>query len=168
MTSSWIWIAATTFSMICPTVTATESSRREKTCAECAALAKVEREAKLEVLKENPDFASKSATAAKIITDMARKSPKLDETRVSSIVSIYRVLVPKDPVAAVVNLTFPVINTNREAFDAKIATLPKAESTLLMEAITKASLTVSLESGAKGATPTPPPAGTPGVNGDYE
>lgn len=133
-----------------------------KSCPECLALAKLEKQIRADVLKENPAYAPKSLAAAKIITDMARKNPTLDEVRIKSVVGIYRVLAPKE--IAIVNLTFPVINTNREAIEAEIAALPKAESTLLMEAIDEASKSVSLESGAKGASPTPPPAGTPGVN----
>lgn len=136
-----------------------------KSCAECVELANIEKKAKLQMLKPSVDFAPLCLQAAKVIVDMSKKTPQFDEARIESMVSIFKVLVPKDPGHSLLNLTAPVILANREAIDAKLATLTKEESTYLTAAIDDA-----MKDPPKGVdetttttgSPTPVPAGLPG------
>ncbi|MES2963122.1 MAG: hypothetical protein V4760_04470 [Bdellovibrionota bacterium] len=140
------------------------SSRETKTCSICAPLKAIEKRVSRESLKPNPDFAPMSTDAAKIIVDHSRKHSTLNDVEAGAVVGVYRALVTKDPVRAVLELTSQVLISNRETIEAKVKQLPKAESNEILEAIAIATSEQPTDypADSQESKVTPIPAGTPG------
>jgi hypothetical protein len=105
-------------------------------CKGCSELKKIEAEYRAKPkadIKEYDQLLGK--TIAVVETMPADKSLKLSPDQVKAVVAVMRQAIPKDPADGLLMGNYSIFVANRDAIDAEVAKLPKAEAQLLQQSM---------------------------------